>query len=155
MLDKGAVTRMNNTITQGKKNQMKVGPGGNIAQQTLKKQLSPQPVANSQPPVGNNYKDVITPSPVNIPTGGPSPQAQMPNQPEFDPEVFKEDVVNNLLGTIKTHQFLNSAAAKDAKTSVELKEIFNQFNPNKKPDPRSMVDRVVNRMGINPNEESS
>lgn len=152
MLDKGAVTRMNNTIIQGKKNQMKVGPGGQIAQQSLKKQLSPPPAPKSRPPVGNNYNDVLTPSPVNVPTGGPSP---MPQQPEFDPEVFKEDVVNNLLGTIKTHKFLDSPAAQDAKTSVELKEMFNQFNPNKKPDPRSLVDRIVHRMGLNPNEKSS
>lgn len=153
MLDKGAVTRMNNTITQGKKNQMKVGPGGEIAQQSLKKQLSPKPAPKSRPPVGNNYDEVLrTQAPlVNIPTGGPS--SMPPDQSaQFNPEVFKEDVVNNLLGTIKTHQFLNSAAFQDAKTSVELKEMFNQFNPNKKPDPRSMVDRVVNRMGINPNE---
>lgn len=149
MLDKGAVTRMNNTITQGKKNRLVGGPGGNAAQASLQKQLSPKPVAKNGPPVGD-FEEVLRPQPINIPTGGPP---NLPAQPEFDPAVFKEDVVNNLLGTIKTNQFLNSAAAKDAKTSVELKEIFNQFNPNKKPDPRSMVDRVVNRMGIDPNEK--
>ena len=148
MLDKGAITRMNNTITQGKKNRLAGGPGGNAAEASLQKQLSPKPVAKDGPSVGQSQ--VLRPEPINIPTGGPP---NLPPQPEFDPVVFKEDVVNNLLGTIKTNQFLNSAAAKDAKTSVELKEMFNQFNPNKKPDPRSMVDRVVNRMGINPNEE--
>lgn len=154
MLDKGAVTRMNNTITQGKKNRLAGGPGGNAAEASLQKQLSPKPVAKGRwNPRGEfvpEFPEVLRPEPINIPTGGPP---NLPPQPEFDPAVFKEDVVNNLLGTIKTNQFLNSAAAKDAKTSVELKEMFNQFNPNKKPDPRSIVDRVVNRMGINPNEE--
>lgn len=143
-LDKGAVTRMDNTIKQGKRNQMN-GPGAQAAQQSLRHKVK-GPERKAEAPVGvSNYGEVLQPKPVNIPTGGP----QLPPQPEFDPAVFKEDVENTLLGTIKTNQFLNSAAAKDAQTSVQLKEIFNQFNPNKKPDPRSMVDRVVNRMGLN------
>lgn len=149
-LNKGAVTRMDNTIKQGKRNQM-TGPGADAAKQSLKNQVH-GPAKSAGSPVGNTYDQVMQPQPpMEFPTGGTN---DMPRQPDFDPAVFKEDVGLSLLGNIKTHQFLNSPAAKDAQTSVQLKEIFNQFNTNKKPDPRSMADRVVNRMGLNREEPS-
>jgi hypothetical protein len=147
-LDKGAVTRMDNTIAQAKRQTMP-GPGSNAAQASLRHQVK-GPKRQGGSPVGD-YSQVVKPQPVNIPTGGP----QLPPNPEFDAGVFKQDMADSIVGQIRTNNFLNSAAAKDAMTSVQLKEMFNQFNPNKKPDPRSLVDRVVNRMGLNPNEESA
>jgi hypothetical protein len=137
---------MDNTIIQAKRQTMP-GPGAQAAQASLKHQVKGSKVSGL--PVGNMDK-VIKPQPTNIPTGGPT---QLPPQPEFDPGIFKQDMADSIVGQIRTNDFLNSAAAKDAMTSVQLKEFFNQFNPNKKPDPRSLVDRVVNRMGLNPNEE--
>lgn len=146
-LDKGAVTRMENTVKQGQRNQM-VGPAKQAAQSSLKNQVK-RPVRKGGPSVGQNYQQVIQPqAPADIPTGGPV----LPQQPEFDAGVFKQDMIDGIVGQVRTTNFLNSPAAKDAQTSVQLKELFNQFNPNKKPDPRSLVDRVVNRMGINPND---
>lgn len=144
-LDKGAVTRMNNTIKQGERNQM-VGPAKDIAQMSLRNQVK-GPERKAGFPVG-----IPQPAPINIPTGN----QPLPAQPEqFDAGVFKPDPIENFVHEKRTKDFLNSAAAKDAQTSVVLKELFNQFNPNKKPDPRSLVDRVVNRMGLNPNEKSA
>lgn len=152
MLNKGAVTRINNDGVRARARGASNAPGGQAASRALASDIKRAPVKKAASPVGNQtnqYPEVLSAPPVAIPTGGPSP---MPQQ-EFDPELFQQNMVDNIVGTVRTHQFLNSAAAQDAKTSVELKEMFNQFNPNKKPDPRSMVDRVVNRMGINPNEE--
>lgn len=145
-LDKGAVTRMNNTIKQGERNQM-AGPAKDIAQASLRNQVK-GPERKAGPPVGN----IPQPAPIDIPTGAPPLPAQ---SEQFNAGVFKPDPIENFVHQKRTTDFLNSAAAKDAQTSVVLKELFNQFNPNKKPDPRSLVDRVVNRMGLNPNEKSA
>lgn len=142
-MNKSAETRMANTETQAQRNTM-VGPGAQAAQASLKDQVHGSRKVGS--PVGD-YKEAVTPQPIDIPTGEPNRQVV----PEFDAGVFKEDMADSIVGQIRTNNFLNSAAAKDAMTSVQLKEIFNQFNTNKKPDPRSLVDRVVNRMGLNPN----
>jgi hypothetical protein len=147
MLDERAETRMDNTIKQSKRNQM-VGPGNEAAKQSLRHQVK-GPEHKGGPPVGIPQREL--PPPKNIPTGGPALSA--PSLPEeFDVGIFKEDLVEGIANQVRTFNFINSPAAKDARTSVELKEIFNKFNPNKRPDPRSFVDRVVNRMGINPNE---
>jgi hypothetical protein len=145
-LDKGAVTRMDNTKKQAKRMQM---PGNQAAQQSLRNQVHapPKSKVNAVGTVQKNYDDVLQPQASAMPTE----QSGLPPQPEFDPAVFKEEMGNHLLGNIKTTQFLNTAAAKDATTGVILKEQFNQFNPNKTPDSRSMIKRILGRMGVDPN----
>lgn len=142
LMNEGAQTRMDNTIRQAKRQTMP-GPAAEAAQASLRHKVKTDPPKVS-PPVGNVNKGGSN-VPTNIPTGGPS----LPPQPDFDVGVFKEEMVDNIATQIRSTNFLNSPAAKDAMTSVQLKEMFNQFNPNKKPDPRSIVDRVVNRMGLN------
>ena len=107
---KSAETRMDNTVKQAKRNTM-VGPGAQAAQASLKHQ-----VQGSKASVGN-YKEVVTPQPTEIPTGEPTRQVV----PEFDAGVFKEDMADSMVGQIRTNNFLNSPAAKDAMTSVQLK----------------------------------
>lgn len=132
-------------VTEAKQNALQ-GPGANAAQQSLRQQL-PKPTQIKTAPVGRLELPERQPqsNPVELPTGGP---VMPPPEEGFDPEVFKEDMVSNILGQIRTKQFANSPRVKDATTSVQIKEFFNQHNPNRKPDGRSLIEQVTSRMGM-------
>lgn len=144
MLNKGAVTRLNNDKVKAAQMSMPHNPA---AQAALREQTSE--IRGPRTPVGRPEQPVIQnlapQRGVSVPEGGP----QLPPQPDFDPAIFKQDMEDNIIGTIRTQQFLNSPRVKDAQTSIQLKEFFNQHNPNRKPDPRDLLDRVVNRIGVN------
>jgi hypothetical protein len=131
-------------VTEAKQNALQ-GPGANAAQQSLRQQM-PKPTQVKTAPVGRLELPERQPqAPVELPTGGP---VMPPPEEGFDPEVFKEDMVSNILGQIRTKQFVNSPRVKDATTSVQIKEFFNQNNPNRRQDGRSLIEQVTSRMGM-------
>jgi hypothetical protein len=146
-LDKGAVTRLENDKTRAAQMSM---PHNKAAQAALRKQT--REVNGPRNPVGSGpqsaqgsiVQNLAPQRQVPVPEGGP----QLPPDPEFDPAIFKEDMEDNIVGQIRTQQFLSSPRVKDAQTSIQLKEFFNQHNPNRKPDPRDLMDRVVSRIGV-------
>jgi hypothetical protein len=82
---------------------------------------------------------------VNLPTGG---TGLPPDAAEgFDPAVFQEQKLNEVVGTIRTQEFLNSPRVKDAASSVRLKNFFNNTNTERKPDSRNLLDQVLSRIG--------
>lgn len=141
---KSAVTRMNNNLVNAARASM---PLNAAAQASLRHQSSS---ANpSGPPVGNHsqgdpLQGLQPMAPVELPTGGP----QMAPDPEFDPEVFKQNVIDNVVGQVRTQQFLNSPQVKDAVTTTRLKNVFNSGNPRRSPDSRNLFEQVMSRMGV-------
>lgn len=148
MLDKGAVTRINNDQVRAKQMQM---PHNQAAQMSLKEQTSE--VRKGSNPVGRGSMPSPKGALQNLaPQRGlslPEPASELANPPEFDPDQFNKDMEDNILGQVRTEQFLKSPRLKDALTSIQLKEFFNQHNPRRKPDPRDLMDRVISRMGFN------
>lgn len=137
-----AVTRMNNNLVNAARLSM---PFNAAAQASLRNQTSSS--HPSGPPVGpTGNVSAIQPQPVGqvaLPTGGPVG----PPQPDFDPEVFKENLLDTVVGEVRTQNFMNSARVKDAATSVRLKNVFNATNDQKMPDDRNLLEQVINRMG--------
>lgn len=136
--NKSADTRMKNV----KKNAKQMGMVGNpAAQASLRKETSQVKVA----PVGKlQVSERQEAQPVELPTGGPV----MPEQPEFNPEIFKEDMTNNIAAQIRTQQFAQSPRIQDATTSIQLKEFFNKSNPDKRNDTRTLLDQIISRTGL-------
>lgn len=146
---KSATTRFNNTQVDAQQRAM---PFNAAAQASLRKQSSASnpsgpAVAPTQNP--NDFQvqgSQVGPQQVNLPTGGPV----MPEEAvqDFDPAVFQEQALDTLVGSIRTQEFINSPRVKDAATSVRLKNFFNATNPDKREDPRTLFQQVLNRIGV-------
>lgn len=142
---KSAVTRMNNNLVNAAKLSM---PFNAAAQASLRHQTSGAkpsgpPVGPSQPPAQSSGLEPQVTEQVALPTGGPVG----PPQPDFDPEIFKENLLDQIVGEVRTQHFLNSARVKDAATTEVLRERFNLHNPDKMPEGRNLIQRVLNRIG--------
>ena len=136
--NKSADTRMKNTKTNAKQMGMVGNPA---AQASLRKKTSQVKVA----PVGKlQVPERQEAPPVALPTAGPA----LEPQPEFNPEVFKEDMTNNIAAQIRTQQFVQSPRIQDATTSIQLKEFFNKSNPDKRNDTRTLLDQIISRTGL-------
>lgn len=145
---KSATTRFNNSQIQAAKGTMPHNPA---AQASLRKQSS-----GSNPsgvPVSPTFDPKVlqgggapqAPQPVNLPTGG---AGLPPDAAEgFDPAVFQEQKLNELVGSIRTQEFMNSPRVKDAASSVRLKNFMNNTNPMRKPDTRNLLQQVLSRIG--------
>lgn len=144
-LNPGAVTRMKNAEVAAKQDTM---PLNHAAQLSLKQQVKGNgPKGPSLRQNSNELPPLVGPQvhqPVQMPTGGPAmpPEAAQ----GFDPEVFKEDTVNELLGTIRTNKFINSPQVKDAASSVRFRNFMNNGNSTTAPDPRNFLQQVLDRM---------
>ena len=150
---KSATTRFNNSQIKAQQASM---PHNAAAQQALRKQYSGSTPGG--PPVGptanpNELVSSMVPQgggEAEIPTGGP----QMPLDEGFDPAVFKENMLDELVGNVRTQQFINSPRVKDAVTSVRLKNFLNSTNPDRVPDSRNLLSQVLSRMKMGPHNES-
>lgn len=140
---KSATTRFNNSQINAARATM---PFNKAAQQALRSQSSSAKPGG--PPVGQVLNTIAPPvAEVDLPTGGP----QLPEPVEsFDPAVFQEEKINEVVGTIRTQQFLNSPRVKDAATSVRLKNYFNSTNQSRVPDPRNLLEQVISRLRLGP-----
>jgi hypothetical protein len=138
-----ATTRFNNNQIRAAQLSM---PHNAMAQASLRR------MGNSGNPVGqpvssNPIQNVMqSAGPVEIPTGGP----QMPVEQTvgFDPGVFKDNVLEDLVNQVRTQKFINSPAVKDAMSSVTLRNFFNATNPNAVPDNRSLMRQVLARLRL-------
>lgn len=143
--NKSATTRFNNSQITAARGQM---VGNRMAQQALRNQYSKK---NPGAPVGGNQSSqaVLPQQPVGnvqLPTGGPQMSEQAAQ--DFDPSVFADELINNLVGEIRTEQFLESPRVKDAMTSIRLKNIMNSDNPRYRKDPRPLFQQVVSKIGM-------
>lgn len=144
---KSATTRFNNSQLNGARAAM---PFNVAAQQSLRNQSSG--ATPSGPPVGpkQNPNDLIMPfapegAPAPLPTGGPALPVE---QPKYNPLEFRDKTIDKILEEFRQEKFINSPRVKDAATSVRLKNFFNNSNPDRMPDSRNMLDRVLARMGL-------
>lgn len=146
---KSATTRFNNNQIEAQQRAM---PFNQAAQQSLRKQSSasnPSGPPASVPRNSNELQGVgglLGPQQAPLPTGGPvmAPEAAQ----GFDPAVFQEQALDELVGSIRTQEFINSPRVKDAATSVRLKNFFNNSNPDRRPDSRTLLEQVLNRIGV-------
>lgn len=147
MFGRSATTRMNNNQIEAQKRSM---PHNQAAQASLRKQSSKQkakqPGAVGKPNISGETR-LPQQQPTNVPTGGPS--GIPPMEQEFDPSVFVEQRINDIVGQIKMEEFANSPQTKDAMTVIKLKNFFNQRNPNYRADTRSLFDQIGTRTGAN------
>lgn len=147
---KSATTRFNNNQVSAAQGSM---PLNALAQQSLRKQTSQSKPNGAPLSLTQNPNELLgglgpmSPQPSQLPTGGPglAPDAAQ----GFDPAVFQESLLDNLVGTIRTQEFINSPRVKDAAQSVRLKNFFNNTNPNKTPDSRNLLQQVLDRTGMN------
>lgn len=140
---RSATTRMNNNQIEAQKRSM---PFNKAAQGALRKQSSKKK-ATQQGSVGKPVvpeRQLPPPQMNNIPTGGPS---ALPAEQEFDPSVFVEQQINDVVGRIKMDEFANAPQTKDAMTVIKLKNFFNQNNPNYRADTRPLFDQIGTRTG--------
>lgn len=148
MFAKSAMTRFNNTKAQAARMAM---PHNQAAQAAIRKQTSkstpggPPAVAGSPDP-GQLLPGFEPQQPVALPTGGP--QMPLDQSADFDPEVFKQDVLNEVVGQVRQQQFLESPQVKDAATSVRLKNWFNRGDPARVEDSRNLLQQVISRTGL-------
>lgn len=139
---KSATTRFNNTQRNAARATM---PHNLAAQQSLKNSLSKKNTSG-QPPVGTAPAP-SSPAMPQVPTGG----ATEFSDPDFDPAAFApspEGVLDELVGSIRTEQFMESPRVKDAVEAVRFKNIMNANNPRYRPDNRNLFQQVVSRMGM-------
>lgn len=146
---KSATTRFNNNQIAAQQRSM---PFNVAAQASLRKQTSAsKPSGPAAAPTQNPNElqlqgGPLGPQQVNLPTGGPAlPQEAAEG---FDPAVFQEQALDTLVGSIRTQEFINSPRVKDAASSVRIKNFFNATNPDKRPDPRTLFQQVLNRIGV-------
>lgn len=141
--NKSAMSRFNNTKAQAAQMAM---PHNQAAQAAIRKQYSkstPGGPPVSSPDPGQLLQGVQPQQPVALPTGGP--QMPLEQSADFDPEVFKEDLLNEVVGQVRQQQFLESPQVKDAATSVRLKNWFNGGDPTRVEDPRNLLQQVISR----------
>ena len=145
---KSATTRFNNNQVKAAQGTM---PHNAAAQASLRKQSSgSNPRGNPVSPT-QNPNDLLAPGgpmgpqQANLPTGG----AGLPPEAGegFDPAVFQEQQINELVGSIRAQEFINSPRVKDAASSVRLKNFLNNTNPDRKPDSRNLLQQVLGRIG--------
>lgn len=145
---KSATTRFNNNQVKAARGTM---PFNAAAQASLRKQSSGSNPSGAPVAPTFNPNDLQAsggpqgPQPVNLPTGGAGlpPEAAQ----DFDPAVFQEQQVNELLGNIRAQEFMNSPRVKDAASSVRLKNFLNNTNTERKPDSRNLLQQVMGRIG--------
>lgn len=149
---KSATTRFNNNQIKAAQGTM---PFNEVAQRSLRKQTSrSNPSGNPVSPTQNPNELLspggpMGPEQVNLPTGGTGlPQEAAEG---FDPAVFQEQMLDQVVGTIRAQEFINSPRVKDAASSVRLKNFFNNTNPSRKPDSRNLLQQVLGRIGANEN----
>jgi hypothetical protein len=119
------------------------GPGADAARSALQQyHSSPLNPVGQQPQSAPAVNPIISPAP--LPTGGP--QLPVEQTQNFDPSVFKDNILDEVLQTAKQQKFLNSPAVKDAVSSITLRNFFNFTNPNAIPDQRSMFRQVISRL---------
>lgn len=143
-----AQTRFNNNQVNAARSSM---PFNMAAQQSLRNQSS---LSNpSGPPVGNSggspqqslsSLELPMTEPAELPTGGP----QMPVEAAqgFDPSVFIEQTLDNVVGQVTADRFFQSPQVKDALTRIKLKNMLNVDNPNSIPDQRTTWQRVMQQV---------
>lgn len=142
--NKSAETRFQNNQIDASRRSM----GPNLAaQMSLRKQTSESKSGGKPLTQQSQTQPLIQPqSPVTLPTGGPR---LPPEQTEgFSPEVFKENILNEIIGTVRTQEFIESPQVKDALTSVTVKNFFNATNPDAIPDNRSIFQKIVSRLQL-------
>lgn len=145
--NKSAATRFNNGQINAARATM---PHNAAAQASLRNQYSKKN-STGEPPVGtrpnpNPLQGLEPQTPVQVPTGGPSSMGVQDT--EFDPAVFMEEAVSTMVGQIRQEQLMESPRVKDAMTAIRFKNIMNSENPNYNPDPRSLFEQVVSRIGL-------
>lgn len=144
VFQKSAATRMNNNVVNGARATM---PLNQMAQQSLRMAHNKK---NPNPPVGptaNNPLQGLEPSsPVQVPTGGPRLSEELGQ--DFDPSVFYENQLKQIIDDVKTEQFIQSPRVKDAMESVRFKNLMNQGKPNYQPDSRSLFRQVAAKIGM-------
>lgn len=145
---KSATTRFNNNQVNAAKGAM---PFNQAAQQSLRKQTSGSNPSGAPVAPTFDVKQLQgggapqAPQQAVLPTGG---AGLPPDAAEgFDPAVFQEQQLNEIVGSIRTQEFFNSPRVKDAASSVRLKNFFNNTNPERKPDPRNLLQQVLGRIG--------
>lgn len=144
-----AQTRFNNTQINAARASM---PFNMAAQQSLRNQTSSSnpsgPPVGSGSPVGSMQSpsslELPMMEPAELPTGGP----QMPVEAaqDFDPSVFIEQTLDNVVGQVTADRFFQSPQVKDALTRIKLKNMLNVDNPNATPDPRTTWQRVMQQV---------
>lgn len=145
---KSAATRFNNNQIKAAQGSM---PLNAAAQASLRKQSGASHPSGQALSTTRNTNDLqgssglLAPQQVNLPTGvsGLPPDAAQ----GFDPAVFQEQKLNEIVGTIRAEEFINSPRVKDAASSVRLKNFFNNTNPNRRNDPRNLFQQVLSRIG--------
>ena len=147
---KSATTRFNNSQVKAAQASM---PFNQAAQQSLRKQTGGSNPSGPAVAPTYNPNDLLgggapqAPQPVNLPTGGAGlPPAAAEG---FDPAVFQEQQANEILGSIRAQEFMNSPRVKDAASSVRLKNFLNNTNPDRRPDSRNLLQQVLSRIGGN------
>lgn len=147
---KSATTRFNNNQIKAAQGAM---PFNGAAQASLRKQTSASNPSSAPVAPTQNPNELLAPGgamgppQVNLPTGGAGlpPEAGQ----DFDPAVFQEQKINEIIGTIRAEEFINSPRVKDAASSVRLKNFLNNTNPNRRPDSRNLFQQVLGRIGGN------
>lgn len=137
---RSAMTRFNNNQIRAQQASMVGNPA---AQASLRKQTSKSTPAGQ--PVGN----AVLPqpqAPISVPTGGP--QLPVEQTAEFDPAVFQESLLDQVVNEVRTQGFVNSPRVKDAVTTVTLKNFFNATNPQAMPDTRSLFKKILSRLNM-------
>jgi hypothetical protein len=134
--NQGAMTRFNNGELNAQRAAM---PLNLAAQMTLRNQTSAS--HPSGPPVVNNPVQQLT-----APQAPVASPPVMPQSPVPSPEAVQNNVLNQIVGSIRTQQFMNSPRVKDSQQAVRLKAFFNEGNIDAKPDTRSFFDKVVSRV---------
>ena len=142
---KSAATRMNNNQTNAQRATM---PLNQAAQNSFRNQYSGGNA--SGPPVGptsaTSTLQGLEPSQqqIQLPTGGP--QLPEPMREGFDPAVFMENKLNEIVGNVRTQHFVESPEVKDAMTNIRIKNFMNSSNPNYSPDSRPLFELVIARI---------
>lgn len=143
---KSAATRLNNSQVSAAQATM---PFNAAAQQSLRNTYSKQ--NKSGPPVGPKPNPSTLPGlepqqQVQVPTGGPQGPESMAEG--FDPAVFAEQQLDQIVGEIRTQQFTESPRVKDAMESIRFRNLMNADNPRYIKDPRPLFEQVVSKIGM-------
>lgn len=146
-LDPGAVTRMANVQKQAARQTM---PFNQAAQASLRHQVKGTSAPRTGPPVVTQPQNATlapqAPGSVTVPTGGP--QAPQEMAAGFDPAIFAEQALDQIVGEVRTQQFMESPRVKDAMESIRLKNLMNADNPRYVKDTRPLFQQLVSKMGM-------
>ena len=146
---KSATTRFNNSQVKAAQASMPLNPA---AQASLRKQTSGSNPSGPAVTVTQDPNAFLPPAmrppaqQANLPTGG----AGLPPEAAqgFDPAVFQEQMLDQIVGSVRAQDFINSPRVKDAASSVRLKNFLNNTNTERKPDSRNLLQQVLGRIGV-------